>query len=301
MSRYYLFSAKMRKQKSRRTRRRSFLKTLGVGCGLGVLPIASAKGGPEAQVELDTSEHDTIDTARLVRERGGDLRIEMAGTVAPTSDARAYTVGFPDDANGSTTRDTTAVDIDTARLTGATPIQRNGDAGAAQRPSSGEVRRSDGSDRITGSDGVGAADHDGGDSESDHEGGAWIVSEDPVNLNVAKTQHWLQWDETAGNVDWADAAGSWTAWEYTVPPSDWNHNDSWFTGYDFGGNTAEITYKVDYINWTWNWNHNKTEAFHRITLVGNPGGDLNWSTTHWHTGEDAGLLNAKAGHYSGWK
>ncbi len=109
----------------------------------------------------------------------------------------------------------------------------------------------------------------------------------------------MRWTTSGGEADWYNAKGAWWAGEFVAPPSDWDHNDSWFGSPNWSGSTVKLTYHVDYINWTWQWNDVKTEAFHRITLIGNPGGYLNWSTNHWHTGEDAGLLSAQAGHHSG--
>lgn len=273
--------------------RRSFLKAVGVGWGLSALPVAGAKGGPGNRVELDTSEYGTLDRASVTRQGRDVLVVEMGGTVPPGTGAGGYTVSFPGAGDGTAGTDRTSVDLADARLAAST-----GGPGVATQPERGEVSSSDGSDATTGTEGFGTSSHDGGDLESDYEGGAFVVSKDVVNLNLAKTEHWLDWSESSGNVDWASANGHWTAWKYTVPPSDWDHNGSSFTSYDFGGSTVDITYKVDYINWTWNWNHLETEAFHRVTLVGNPDGYLNWGTTHWHTGEDAGSLHANAGHYS---
>lgn len=105
----------------------------------------------------------------------------------------------------------------------------------------------------------------------------------------------MDWTPNYDEVYDVDSHWAWRAWKYTAPPSDWNHESQWLRNLDYGGDTAIQKYHVDYINWTWQWNYNKTEVFHRIKITANPDGALSWDTSWWHTGEDAGALSAEVG------
>lgn len=285
--------------------RRTFIKTLAIGGGtIATVPGAKAKQQDvqKETVHLDTGGMSSINKASVIRKNSENYVIKMSGTMPPDSDDKTYTVSLLDE---STSRASKAA-MDSSRGEKPSASLQNASLQETSANSNGRKAETD-STSTTGmdQDTSTAPTNDNQSSEivEPQDGwaargvkGAEITSEDPVNLPVTRTRYWMDWSSSNGEVDYVDSQGRWKAWEYTAPPSDWNHNGSWFNSVDWGGSTAVRTYHVDYINWTWQWNSNKTEAFHRIKLTAYPDGAMGWDTTYWHSGEDAGLLSAKTSH-----
>lgn len=272
-------------------KRRDILKKAGISASalaIATQPVAGDESGPARTITLDTSGFAGLNEAKVTLFEDARVKVDVAGT-RPANPAES--AGF-------------SVQVGNHRSAAGRWAPEQAEAGIETVPSheiedsSGST--SDGAVSDSGSAGgsdIGTLDHGGGDSESDYEGGCWVRSEDPIDLNLAITEGWTQWTTSGGEVDWV-------GWKYHAVPCEtaagttWHLEDADHSYTSFSGDDAFTRFYADYYNWDWSYNDNKTTAHHRLYLTSNPDGTMDWSTTHWHDGEDAGLLRTDAGWFS---
>ncbi len=279
-----------------KSNRRTFLKVLGTGIGgvtIGTRAVnAQEQPDPVRTLGPTTAGHPTLDDVVVQFHDNNTVKVGMGGTLSEPTDPAGYTVRIRNSEKGNTPEQASA-SIQRIQKSDLPTQAKSNDKGTTDNGGAhGSARRSN-----TDS-GIGTRDHSGGDNESDYEGGCWIRSEDPPDLNLCKTDHWTTWTTSGGEVDYVEWRYEWTAWEYTIPESDWNHLDSYHDGIDWSGNDANSRVVADYYNDTWRNDDNRTWAYHRTNISCDPDGSMSWWTDHWHAGEDSGLLRVDAGHYS---
>nr|WP_276279759.1 hypothetical protein [Halorussus sp. DT72] len=263
--------------------------------------VAAADSGRGRTLRPSTSGIEALSEAAVTVTEDANVRVEMSGTKrAGVSAAKGYRVEL-NDAQTESGRPTpqqakaTVVPLPESEL----PAQKSD---RQTELSSSKTR----TDTATEDDGIGTLSHGGGDSESDYEGGVWARTEDPIDITVTKTNHRIEWTTSGGETDWVGRKYDANAYRVESPPappspgknaSIWHVDDSGFYSPDWSGYDVDSEVYADYYNWTWSYDTNKTTSHHRVTAVGNPDGSLDWSTSHWHTGEDATALRVDAGIY----
>lgn len=149
-------------------------------------------------------------------------------------------------------------------------------------------------------DPTGPMNHGGTSYVYDYEDGCWVRSEDVVDLPLCRSDQWMKWDTSNGEVDYVKRHGRWKVWSYDfyVEESDWEIDDYYFTDGDWSGTDADSKLVTDYVNWTWRDDDKSTRAYHRCWVSGNADGTMEWVTIHWHEGENSRTLRVDAGHHS---
>lgn len=280
--------------------RRTFLKTAGATTAalMGGIGAASATPSVAGKLRPNTTGFRVLDEVVVTLYEDGRTKVDMSGNKASDFDR---TIGYrvivsgAQNAKGEVTPEQAEATI--------TTVSKSELPDASSDQETTTVESGDGSSSSDGGGSVGTLDHNGGDSESDYEGGVWARTEDPPDYTLAKTEHWISWTTSGGEADWVH--WSWEATAYTVYPgpnpgtdkSIWKIEDAGHSYTDWSGSDVEDKVYADYYNYTWSYDENRTETHHRIWCYGNPNGSLDWDTTHWHNGEDAGWLRVDAGIY----
>lgn len=283
--------------------RRTALKKLGItGTALVASSgVAVADPGRDRTLRPDTTGLDALDEVRVTVTEEADVRVDMTGTKgADVRGTKGYRVELADVRNDDGQLTPQQASATVVALSESDVREQRTDA-RTETSGAGPITQT-----ATEDGGVGAQDHGGGDGESDYEGGAWARTEDPVDITVTKTNHRIEWTTSGGEVDWVRRKLDSNAYRVESPPtppspgknaSIWHEDGSGYYSPNWSGDDVESEVYADYYNWTWSHDDNKTTSHHRVTTVGNPDGSLDWSTSHWHTGEDAGLLRIDAGIY----
>lgn len=279
--------------------RRRFLRAAGTTTAALITGVgaASATSPVAGKLRPDTTGFKALEEVVVTLYEDGRTKVDMEGTKArdfhQTTGYRVTVTGAKN-AKGEVTpeqAEATITPVPKSQL----PDQTTDEETTTTKSGSGSSSDSGGS--------IGTLDHNGGDSESDYEGGAWARTEDPPDFDLALTEHWITWTTSGGEADWVH--WSWEATAYTVYPgpnpgtdeSIWKIEDAGHSYTDWAGSDVEDKVYADYYNYTWSYDYNRTETHHRIWSYGNPNGSLDWETTHWHNGEDAGWLRVDAGIY----
>lgn len=273
--------------------RRDTLKRLGVAGAVLTTPVrtVAAESDQTRLIRPDSSGYDALDEVVVTITESGNTRVDMSGT--RSTDVRE-TKGYRTQLVNAQTSDgrltpqlasATVVELPSSML----PKQKTDQPGTSSEADSGSGTASSGGS---------------GNNESDKQGGVWARTEDPIDITLTQTDHWIEWTTADGDVDWVK--WNWKAEWHSVesppaPPSlgkdtsIWKSDDHGHCYTDFEGNAVESKASADYYNWTWGHDKNKTTTHHRIIVEGNPDGSLGWQTSHWHTGEDAMLLHVDVG------
>lgn len=296
-----------RSKRSSSLSRRNALKRIGTtGVLLSALSGIGAADSPSTHtIHPSTEGHDALNQVEVTLTEDNTVRVDMSGTIDPENHGtEGYRVKLTDaqTADGRLTpqqADTTVVELPQSEL----PSQEDDQ----QRTISGS--ESD-STTVSTENNAGTLDHGGGDNQQDSQGGAWARTEDPFDITVAKTNHWIKWTSSNGRVDSARLSWQGKSWKVSSPPtppspgknaSIWKVKNIGPGSSGWPDRDVKSTVHGDYINWTWSYDKNKTTSHHRVTVRGNPNGSLDWHTTHWHKGEDSALLRVDAGIYGKFK
>jgi len=275
-------------RKNRVRERREFLQYLAVtAASFGILGQVSAKEDePVRTIRLTSADIDTLDEAIVEFYDDGRIKVEMGGKVPANAPSKAFQIEVHDisNENGSYTPENANATL--SHL--SDPTEKTGEGAVAE---SGDVE-----EKV---DPTSPMDHGGKSYENDYEGGCWVRSEDIVDLPLCRSDQWMKWDTSNGEVDQANRHGRAEVWSYDffVEESDWKIDDYYFRDVDGSGTDADSEWVTDYINWTWRDDNKSTRAYHQCWVSGNADGTMDWLTSHWHEGEDSGTLRVDAGYH----
>ena len=271
-------------------KRRNLLKKFGVsaaGLSLATHSAAAQQADVARKMSVDTSGHEGLNEATVTLYDNGKSNVEMSGTKpADATGAAGFRVIVE---NLTDAQDNWVPEQATARIK-ELPMEA-----LSQGPSSESDAGKSGEGTSTNSD-IGTMSHGGSDSEADYQGGAFCRSEDWVDINLGITEGWIEWTTSSGEVDWV--RHGYHAVTCDTGITTWYIDNAGTSYVDWGGSDVEVKFHGNYYNWDWSYNSNKTTAHHRIWTYGNPDGSMDWDTSHWHNGEDAGSLRTDAGWFS---
>lgn len=272
-------------------RRRSLLKKFGgsvTALALATQSTVATDSEPVRTIDLDVSAFEYLDEAVVRLFADERKNVQMVGTRPETpTDAAGYGVALSG-LRSESGRWTPAQARAEVSVLPASELVRKNESGTSSNELSGSGS--------SGTSGVGTQSHDGSDSESDYEGGIWTRSEDPIDLNLAITEGWIDWTTSGGEVDYVQ--WKWHAVACETCCTTWYIEDAGHSYSDFSGSDVDVKFYGDYYNYNYGDDNERTEAHHRLWTSGNPDGSMNWWTDHWHNGESSGNLRTDAGWFS---
>lgn len=251
-------------------KRRRILRTFGgTIAGVAIAPQAKATPQKVRFIELDTSSFDKLERATVTIFEDESILTQIDGTRPPAFDeAGGHRVEVQNLRNEDGTWNPEQATAEVKLLSKSEIEVQNETDPSQSRSDSGS---GSGSANKSGTDSnAGTLYHGEGDNESDYEGGAWLTSEDAVDVDLCHTEAWNNWTTSNEEVDYVKS-------KYHVvscgnPASTWhikNHGHPWTK---FGRGHADSKFVGEFYNTNFFPQDSYTEADHRIYLTAWPDG-----------------------------
>lgn len=123
-----------------------------------------------------------------------------------------------------------------------------------------------------------------------------VLTEDPINIDCAKTTHRLDWSTDGTTVNFISRELTATAYT-TIVGTHWYIDYAQFNGpvtYSSSHDSVTSDAEAQYYNDDWHNDDERTWAWHRIRITGKANGYFDWTAWWDHWGEDAWLLHGSA-------
>jgi hypothetical protein len=133
-------------------------------------------------------------------------------------------------------------------------------------------------------------------STTSYYGRVSVLTEDPLNLDCAKTTHRLDWSTDGTTVNYISRELTATAYT-TIVGTHWYVDYAQFNGpVEYSANKDSVTSDAEaqYYNDDWGADDERTWAWHRTTITGKADATFDWIAWWDHWGEDAWLLSGSA-------